>query len=263
MKRKPNATLRHHSSICMLKHNHTASWLRAKSDAARKLLFIKARKSSKKLKETQREYEITVLQQRKQIISEIKHKKEMLKKKRKNELKDIEQNVRKMGGIVRSRDELESILKSCKSVKAKKEKLRYQLLYCKNMLDLSLTSSYSMQQTVLQLKQNLIETLKLDTIREIETGTWIVASYEDNWYPGEVQDSLLNKFIVKFMSRKNNSASTFIWPRKDDIQEVENKFIIFSHFDILPSPGLRYWIVPNIEEVEEKHQKFVDTYFKK
>ncbi|KAL5007846.1 hypothetical protein ScPMuIL_016652 [Solemya velum] len=143
MRRKPNATLRHHSSVTMFKHNHTAAWLKKKSTTSRKLLLKLARNKAKTLKEKEQMYEKHVNLQRREMIEEIKRKKLKSKRIKQLEMKEIEHNVKNMGGIVRSRDEVDSI--------------------------------------------------------------------EDN------------KYNVKFMTRKNRNAITFVWPQIDDIQEVESK----------------------------------------
>ena len=54
---------------------------------------------------------------------------------------------------------------------------------------------------------------------------------------------------VKFFSRKDARGNTFIWPTKDDLQTIDEKFIIFNDFEILPSPGLTHWIIPEMDEI--------------
>jgi hypothetical protein len=63
-----------------------------------------------------------------------------------------------------------------------------------------------------------------------------------------------NTYTVKFLSRKDARGNTFIWPTKDDLQTIDEKFIIFYDFEILPSPGLTHWIIP---EMDDLHQQFV------
>ena len=101
-------------------------------------------------------------------------------------------------------------------------------------------SDFAWKNTVNQLRSTLIELLKLDEPKKLEKGIWV--AYEDNWCPGEIIDVEYGSQIcnVKFVCRKNRHGHSFCWPLKDDIQEVDTKFVISSHFEILPSPGLRY-----------------------
>jgi len=78
--------------------------------------------------------------------------------------------------------------------------------------------------TVTQLKENLVNFLKLDDIKIVEMGTWVAVSYEDAWYPGEVISIKKNNiYEVKCMTRKKKCAVTFVWPAVDDIQQVGKK----------------------------------------
>jgi hypothetical protein len=47
------------------------------------------------------------------------------------------------------------------------------------------------------------------------------------WYPGEITIKIDNTYTVKFLSRKGARGNTFIWPTKDDLQTIDEKFIIF------------------------------------
>jgi len=79
--------------------------------------------------------------------------------------------------------------------------------------------------------------------------------------PGEITIKIDNTYTVKFLSRKVARGNTFIWPTKDDLQTIDEKFIIFSDFEILPLPGLRHWIIPEMDEIDDLHQQFVKKYF--
>jgi hypothetical protein len=46
-------------------------------------------------------------------------------------------------------------------------------------------------------------------------------------------------------------AILFVGHLKSDIHEVDTKFVISSHFEILPSPGLRHWIVPDMDDIDD------------
>ena len=261
-KRKPNATLRHHSAISMLKRNKTIQWLKTKTENSRKVLLLKARKSAKSLKSKEIAYEKSVMEARKTHLQQIKKKKQQLEQKKKMEINKIEQSVRLMGGIVRSRKDVDRLLQLSKTIRLKKEKLRNQLLYCKHFMNLDVDKKDIMwKNTVNQMKDVLTLTLKIDKQKVLEKGIWVAVSYEDNWYPGEIMDIIDNAYTVKFLKRKSMRGNTFIWPNKDDIDSINEKFIIYSDFEIMPSPGLRHWLIPDMDEIEILHKQFVEKYF--
>ncbi|CAC5378127.1 unnamed protein product [Mytilus coruscus] len=263
-KRKPNATLRHHSAISMLKRNKTIQWLKTKTENSRKVLLLKARKSAKSLKSKEIAYEKSVMEARKTHLQQIKKKKQQLEQKKKMEINKIEQSVRLMGGIVRSRKDVDRLLQLSKTIRLKKEKLRNQLLYCKHFMNLDVDKKDIMwKNTVNQMKDVLTLTLKIDKQKVLEKGIWVAVSYEDNWYPGEIMDIHVidNAYTVKFLKRKSMRGNTFIWPNKDDIDSINEKFIIYSNFEIMPSPGLRHWLIPDMDEIEILHKQFVEKYF--
>ncbi|CAC5425463.1 unnamed protein product [Mytilus coruscus] len=155
-KRKPNATLRHHSAISMLKRNKTIQWLKTKTENSRKVLLLKARKSAKSLKSKEIAYEKSVMEARKTHLQQIKKKKQQLEQKKKMEINKIEQSVRLMGGIVRSRKDVDRLLQLSKTIRLKKEKLRNQLLYCKQFMNLDVDKRDIMwKNTVNQMKDVL------------------------------------------------------------------------------------------------------------
>ena len=93
--------------------------------------------------------------------------------------------------------------------------------------------------------------MKLDKAKSIFIGTL-----------GEVLKIKSQIIVVKFMVRQKKGVVTFKWPTKDDIRDVDMKFVIFSNFDILPSPGLRHWLIPETDYIIHSHQKFAEKYFK-
>jgi len=108
-------------------------------------------------------------------------KKKKLQQKKENELNTIKRNVKLMGGLVRSSKDIDSLIKSCKSIRSKKEKLRYQIQYCKHFMNLNIEKSDILwQNTVNQMKSVLSSILNLDKPKVLEKGTWVAVSYEDN-----------------------------------------------------------------------------------
>jgi hypothetical protein len=239
----------------MLKRNKTIKWLKTKSENFRKLLLSKARKSVKIFKLKEIAHEQNVLEARKKQLQDAKTKKtQQLQQKKENELNTIKRNVKMMGGLVRSSKDIDSLIKSCKSIRSKKEKLKYQIQYCKHFMNLNIAKSDILwQNTVNQIRS----ILNLDKPKVLEKCTWVAVSYEDNWYPGEITIKIDNTYTVKFFSRKDARGNTFIWPTKDDLQTIDEKFIIFYDFEILPSPGLTHWIIPEMDEIDDFHQQFV------
>jgi len=116
----------------------------------------------------------------------MKKKKKKIQQKKENELNTIKRNVKLMGDLVRSSKDIDSLIKSCKSIRSKKEKLRYQIQYCKHFMNLNIEKSDILwQNTVNQMKSVLSSILNLDKPKVLEKGTWVAVSYEDNWYPGD------------------------------------------------------------------------------
>ena len=119
-----------------------------------------------------------------------------------------------------------------------------------------------MKKTLSQFKSTLSSVLKLDETKTISVGTWVAVSFENDWYPGEVIELKNKVIVVRFMERQKKGGVTFQWPRdKDDIQDVDLKFVIFSHFDIIPSPGLRHWLIAESDDIISCHEQFAREYF--
>ena len=68
IRRKRNATVRHHSGVIMLKRNRTVKWIKQKSKVAQKILIKKGMKEERKLRQTQKLYEKQVKQTRVEVI---------------------------------------------------------------------------------------------------------------------------------------------------------------------------------------------------
>jgi hypothetical protein len=117
-----------------------------------------------------------------------------------------------MGGLVISSKDIDNLIKSCKSIRSKKEKLRNQIQYCKHFMNLNMEKSDILwQNTVNQMRSVLSSILNLDTPKVLEKGTWVAVSYEDNWYPGEITIKIDNTYTVKFLSRKGARGNTLIY----------------------------------------------------
>lgn len=262
IRRKRNATLHHHSSIIMLKRNNTVKWLQQKSITARKIILKCARQKAKILRNKHQVLEKDVKTERQNLIKNIRNKKLQSEQKKMNELRRIENSIRKMGGIVKSLTALNSLLSHKESLVKKKAKIRDQLLYLKHFDNQHVESkSMSCSQSLKNLKKYLIEILQLEQIKTITIGTWVVVAYQDTWYPGEVKEVNDKQFSVNFMHPKKLNNNTFIWPQKSDVKDVEKHFIIFSHFDVIPTPGLRFYVIPEFEDIVDLYEKYRVKYF--
>lgn len=69
--------------------------------------------------------------------------------------------------------------------------------------------------------------LKID----IKLESYYAIYYEDTWYLGRVIDFWdENKTKIKFMKK---DLDNYIWPRKEDIHTVENRFIFYGPIDLV------------------------------
>lgn len=60
----------------------------------------------------------------------------------------------------------------------------------------------------------------------INTEMYYAVYYDTGWYIGRVLEKLTNQlFKIKFLSQ---NLEVFKWPRKDDIREVENRYIFYG-----------------------------------
>jgi len=264
IKRKRNASLFHHSSIIMLKRNRTLQWLKHKSKDAKREIMKNARKRAKETKQKHKRNEKDVTLKRQEILIEIKLKKMRKQNKDETELKRIENSVKNMGGIVRSVSDIDNLLKLSKSLKHKKEKLRDQLLYLKFFMDKDIDRKmlYISSNTMLKFKQSLIDILELCKEKCINVGTWVAVAYQNNWYPGEVTQILNDElYTVNFMKSKKVNVNAFVWPTPVDVQDVEKKFIFSSHFEIMPTSGLRFCMIPDFDDLQSMYADYIKRYF--
>jgi hypothetical protein len=87
-----------------------------------------------------------------------------------NELNTIERKVRLMGGVVKSKSDIESLLKNSKSMKFKTEKLHYQLLYCKHFLNLEIENSDFAWKNTESMEKYFDKTAKIRSTKKIRKG---------------------------------------------------------------------------------------------
>jgi hypothetical protein len=134
-------------------------------------LLSKARKSAKILKLKEIAHEQNVLEARKKQLQDTKRKKQQLQQKKENELNTIKWNVKLMGGLVISSKDIDNLIKSCKSIRSKKEKLRNQIQYCKHFMNLNMEKSDILwQNTVNQNEECAVQYFKSRYTKGIRKG---------------------------------------------------------------------------------------------
>ncbi|CAC5407693.1 unnamed protein product [Mytilus coruscus] len=112
-----------------------------------------------------------------------------------------------------------------------------------------------------ELSQQLNDVEVQNKEQDITVGTWVAISFEDDWYLGEVLQLKPDNILNNLMVRQRKRRITFKWPSKEDIKDIDVKCVIYLHFDNLPSPGLRHWIIPDIDDINHHHNQFVEKYF--
>lgn len=90
---------------------------------------------------------------------------------------------------------------------------------------------------------NITNTISICT-NEYKTGQFVAVAYIENWYPGQVIGVESNFLEVKFLHPSKSSENLFKWPEKEDISKIENIFVFFSEFDILPK-RLKWQVMEN------------------
>jgi hypothetical protein len=131
IRRKRNATVRHHSGVIMLKRNRTVKWIKQKSKVAQKILIKKGMKEGRKLRQTQKLYEKQVKQKRVEVIKKLKYQKEQKEQKKCIELAKITSTVDSHGGLCTSEAHIDHLIQQYQNITAKKTALRNHILYYK------------------------------------------------------------------------------------------------------------------------------------
>ncbi|KAK6169716.1 hypothetical protein SNE40_020711 [Patella caerulea] len=225
-------------------------------------MFSRARAIAPLLRKKEQQYELNISLLRREKIKNVKLKKEEKDNKNKNEMLRIEKNIRQVGGIVKSEKDLDSLLNTVKSLKNKKEKVRDQLLYAKYFLSKDIArNQLCMSRTLKELRQNLFEVLNLNIVPEFCTGMFVAVAYEDIWYPGEILNVLDETREITFLHPKRKGGMSYIWPQVKDIQRVDKKFIFFRDLSVEPTPGLRFWIVHEFDDIQDSFLEYCRQFF--
>jgi hypothetical protein len=129
MRQKPNATLRHHSGLVMLKRNKTMEWLQMKDPADKATLLQDARKKAPVLRKEEQQIERDVMTTRKEMLKEARNKKiKAIEKEEKN--KDvISRAVAQQGGPCTSVSDVDRLLERITGLGKKRLALGNELNY--------------------------------------------------------------------------------------------------------------------------------------
>ncbi|KAG1680861.1 hypothetical protein GQR58_012116 [Nymphon striatum] len=87
-------------------------------------------------------------------------------------------------------------------------------------------------------------------------GSWVVVAYDEDFFIGQVIDIASESTgTVQFMSMGYNK--TFKWPRSDDIDVIDSKFVFCHDFEVITSGSRgRMWSVPDLAKLEIMYQKY-------
>ena len=61
-----------------------------------------------------------------------------------------------------------------------------------------------------------------------DAGTWVIITWEDDWYPGEIIENEIENQTIKVKVMHSVGDNKFIWPTKDDILSYEYDKVIQS-----------------------------------
>ena len=99
--------------------------------------------------------------------------------------------------------------------------------------------------------------------KEYKIGQFVAVAYFENWYPGQVIGVESNFLEVKFLHPSKSSENLFRWPEKEDISKIENIFVFYYDFDILPKDSsCRLWNITNFDIVKKEYEKYFEKYLK-
>ena len=106
-------------------------------------------------------------------------------------------------------------------------------------------------------------------------GEWVAVAYEDMWFPGEVlsiksveaaseDNPWDHTYIItaNFMHPTSEGGSSFKWPGKNDISDIDSKFIFYKNIDIIPNDHSgRTWKLADIESIRNAYVQYSQAFF--
>jgi len=94
----------------------------------------------------------------------------------------------------------------------------------------------------------------------------VAVAFENSWYPGEIVKIITeDKAEINFMCHTATRSKTFIWPKKEDKQLVDSKFVLMSisKSDIEPVSNGRASTIRSFYQVDGLFNQYADQYFRK
>ena len=90
-------------------------------------------------------------------------------------------------------------------------------------------------------------------------GEWVAVAYETEWFIGSVVDVIsAERADIQFLSRGHQNI--YRWPRVDDIDTVDKRFVFANGFDVSTSNG-RTWSVPEWDYLQDLYKSYCSMYF--
>lgn len=89
-----------------------------------------------------------------------------------------------------------------------------------------------------------------NVITDISINEYYCVYYDEGWYIGKVTGIEENKYQLKFMNQKDNC---FIWPKQDDIDVIEKRFIFYGPVQLIEKSGRRgaeKWFLNDLQKME-------------
>lgn len=110
------------------------------------------------------------------------------------------------------------------------------------------------------LDQQPAKMRKLNSFTFSQQGEWVAVFYDEEFYIGQVVNIANDQQAdVQFLERCSLSNAKFRWPRKDDIDTVDAKYVFSSNFEVTTSNG-RVWTVMDVGLIDELYTIYKRQY---
>ncbi|GFO27461.1 hypothetical protein PoB_005396600 [Plakobranchus ocellatus] len=280
-----HASLFHHSSLHMAKHNNVSAWLKSRTQDEAASVMYNARKTAKSLraKHHQREQEVMKAVRRKRVENAVAQQE--LEMKAAASRKKLIEDVLNHGGPCRSAGDvkaLQSSLSGKELVFALKNEIRYQkiILGVPGVLKLSKPPT----DLVADLCHHLIGPLEPENLDDIQdsfelndeedtainfwqgtfefqkVSSWVAVYYDDQFYIGQVTDIASPESAeIKFLEQTKANEEYLRWPRTNDIAIDDAKFVFAWDFDVPPvSSNCRLWTIVCLSALKLYYSRIKD-----
>jgi hypothetical protein len=90
----------------------------------------------------------------------------------------------------------------------------------------------------------------------------VAIAYIDIWYPGQIISEENSHFTVKFLHPGSGKGNVFKWPDIEDISVIDQLFVFFADFKILPKDSMgRAWYIPTYSEFKKHYMLYSKKFF--